>query len=105
MTEKFLMRAGSIVPGESLNYIRQAGETRAHKPPIASCGFRQTYRASTGTYLWGYSGPMYSARGRMRRLLLYCSRTWAVQPEMRLTAKMGVNRSVSMPSAWYVEAE
>jgi integrase/recombinase XerD len=28
---------------------------------------------------------MYSARGRMSRLLAYCSRTWAVQPDIRLT--------------------
>src|SRR5262249_7234681 len=62
-------------------------------------------RASSATYRCGYSGPMYSARGRIRRLLAYCSSTCAVQPEMRLTAKIGVKRSMAIPSAWYVDAE
>src|SRR6266851_4978540 len=35
----------------------------------------------------------------MRRLSSCCSMTWAAQPEMRLTAKMGVKRSMSMPRA------
>jgi len=43
-------------------------------------------------------GPTYSARGRISRLLLSCSRTCAVQPATRLTAKTGVNRSWAMPS-------
>src|ERR1700738_4378071 len=42
-------------------------------------------RAAMGIQCWGYSGPMYSARGRMRRLSSSCSITWAAQPEMRLT--------------------
>ena len=32
---------------------------------------------------------MYSALGRINLLLAYCSRMWPVQPEMRLTAKIG----------------
>src|SRR5437667_11259663 len=63
------------------------------------------YRASRGTYRCGYSGPTYSARGRMRRLFAYCSSTCAVHPEIRLTAKIGVKRSIGIPSAWYVDAE
>src|SRR5262245_46498122 len=51
----------------------------------------------TGTHLRSGAGPMYSARGRMRRLLEYCSRTCAVQPDIRLTAKKGVNRSIGIP--------
>ncbi len=35
---------------------------------------------------------MYSARGRIKRLWRYCSSTCAVQPDMRLTAKIGVNK-------------
>ena len=42
----------------------------------------------------GYSGPMYSARGRISRLFAYCSSTCAVQPETRLTAKIGVKSSM-----------
>ena len=47
-------------------------------------------RLSTGLQWEGYSGPMYSARGRIRRLSSSCSITWAAHPAMRLTAKMGV---------------
>lgn len=55
-------------------------------------------RCSIGMYGLG-AGPVYSARGRIRRLWSYCSSTCAVQPAMRLQAKSGVNRSVVMPSA------
>ena len=34
----------------------------------------------------------------------YCSRTWAVHPAIRATAKIGVIRSVGMPSTWYTLA-
>src|SRR5688572_615888 len=55
------------------------------------------YRCETGTHFKSGGGPIYSARGRIRRLLEYCSRMCAVQPDMRLTAKNGVNRSIGMP--------
>ena len=61
---------------------------------------RVHYLASSGWYRCGYSGPMYSARGRISRLFAYCSSTCAVQPDTRLTAKIGVKRSTSIPSAW-----
>ena len=54
---------------------------------------------SSGTNVLRIRGPVYSARGRISRLFAYCSSTCAVQPEMRLTAKIGVNRSIGMPSA------
>src|SRR5215203_4212323 len=49
-----------------------------------------SYRCSSGRKVCGYGGPRYSVRGRISRLLLYCSRQCAVQPEIRLTAKIGV---------------
>src|SRR5690625_2943766 len=55
------------------------------------------YRCSTGTKVRSF-GPTYSARGRMSRLSANCSNTWAVQPDTRLNAKIGVNKSVGMPS-------
>src|SRR5262249_24552608 len=54
-------------------------------------------RSDIGTHLRP-RGPTYSARGLIRRLLANCSRTCAVQPEIRLQAKIGVNKSVGMPS-------
>ena len=47
-------------------------------------------RCSSGTQGCGTGGPVYSARGRIRRLFANCSRTCAVQPDVRLTAKIGV---------------
>jgi len=47
-------------------------------------------RSSMGMYGAGYSGPMYSARGRMSRLSSSCSIMCAAHPAMRLMAKMGV---------------
>ena len=72
---------------------------------LPSSNFQLSYLSSSGLYRCGYSGPMYSARGRISLLFAYCSSTCAVQPEIRLTAKIGVNRSMGMPSAWYVVAE
>src|SRR5262249_53298585 len=66
---------------------------------------RVSQRASSATHGCGTGGPVYSARGRISRLFAYCSRTCAVQPEVRLTAKIGVNSSIATPSAWYVVAE
>src|SRR6185503_3875 len=43
-------------------------------------------------------GPMYSSSGRMSRLSVCCSMTWAIQPGARLAAKIAVNRSMSKPS-------
>ena len=63
------------------------------------------YRFSTAVYFTGYSAPIYSARGRINRLSSSCSITCAAQPEILLTAKIGVNKSRSIPSMVYVEAE
>ena len=54
------------------------------------------HRWSIRTYL-RLGGPVYSDSGRMRRLLAYCSRSWAVQPAIRLIAKSGVNWSIGIP--------
>ena len=51
----------------------------------------------TGIHLSSGDGPAYSARGRISRLFAYCSRICAVHPDIRLTAKNGVNRSIGMP--------
>ena len=59
----------------------------------------QCYRCSSGTHCCGTGGPVYSARGRISRLLAYCSRTWAVQPDVRLTAKIGVYSATGIPRA------
>ena len=53
-------------------------------------------RLSMGNQSW-CSGPVYSALGRIIRLLARCSFTWAVQPDTRDITKMGVNNSVGMP--------
>jgi hypothetical protein len=58
------------------------------------------YRFSIGMYLDGYTGPTYSARGRINRLSSNCSITCADQPLIRETAKIGVNRSTSIPKVW-----
>ena len=42
--------------------------------------------------------------GRITLLSAYCSRTCAVQPAIRASAKIGVIRSVGMPSVWYTLA-
>ena len=68
--------------------------------PIASSDVRpiySAYRLSIGAHFKPTAGPMYSARGRMSLLLEYCSRMCAVQPDMRLTAKKGVNKSIGIP--------
>ena len=56
-------------------------------------------RSSIGTQRWS-RGPMYSESGRITRLSAYCSRTCAVHPAIRAIAKIGVMRSVGMPSVW-----
>jgi hypothetical protein len=55
------------------------------------------YLRSIGIQGWPSALPVYSARGRMSRLFRYCSRIWAVHPDMRLTAKIGVYRSTGIP--------
>lgn len=55
-------------------------------------------RRLSGTYSRSV-GPVYSALGRMSLLFSYCSRMCAVQPAMRLKAKMGVKNSSGMPMA------
>jgi hypothetical protein len=47
---------------------------------------------------------MYTEAGRITLLSAYCSRTCAVQPAMRAAAKIGVIRSVGIPSTWYTLA-
>ena len=56
-----------------------------------------SHRASIGTYSKSIS-PVYSSRGRIRMLSLYCSTHWRVQPGMRPRAKMDMNRSSGMSS-------
>ncbi len=46
-----------------------------------------------------FGGPTYSRSGRMRRLSAACSIAWAVQPAVRATANVGVNRSRGSPTA------
>src|SRR5262249_3542477 len=41
--------------------------------------------------------PLYSPRGRIQPVFGYLLGLWAVQPDMRLTANTGVNRSTGMP--------
>lgn len=53
-------------------------------------------RCSSGTNA-RCSTPVYSALGRMMRLLARCSKTWAVQPLVREQTKIGVNSLVGMP--------
>src|SRR5436305_12184833 len=50
------------------------------------CGTEFYPLSLIGVYC-AFFGPTYSARGRIRRLLAYCSRMWAVQPVTRLQAK------------------
>ena len=57
---------------------------------------RSDQRWAIGTTL-RCSGPMYSALGRMIRLLLRCSNTWDAQPVTREQTKIGVNSLVGMP--------
>ncbi len=73
-----------------------------HQTQIRNCdvrrrGTRTGYLWLTGTHFRSGAGPRYSARGRISRLLEYCSRMWAVHPDIRLTAKNGVNISIGMP--------
>src|SRR5581483_877032 len=93
-TEPLTLFYVSSSPGKRIAPV-MTGE--GGSPHISTPG---SYRWSMGTYRPGYSGPMYSARGRMRRLSSSCSITWAVQPLMRETANTGVKRSTSMPSVW-----
>ena len=50
-------------------------------------------------------GPLYAARGRIRRLSAHCSSKCALHPVTRAMAKIGVKRSIGMPSVPYTEAE
>ena len=83
--------------GQMIEYLRMNGIIPPAQPQVGR--FRPyLYRFSTATYFTGYSGPMYSARGRISRLSSSCSMTCAAQPEILLTAKIGVNKSRSIPS-------
>src|SRR5882724_27445 len=46
------------------------------------------------------SGPMYSAVGRISRLLPRCSIMWADHPDVRAITKSGVNIGVGTPQKW-----
>src|SRR5437867_12654745 len=76
---------------------RRAVTDRAYNTSNHSTEAEAVYRWLTGTHFKSGADPMYSARGRMRRLFEYCSKKWAVQPDMRLTAKNGVKRSIGIP--------
>lgn len=84
---------------------RGTDKAGGHEPACLTCSVRPTrvirvdrgvYRRSIGTYS-RRSGPTYSARGRISRLFASCSKTCAVHPDTRLTAKMGVKSSMGMP--------
>ena len=60
----------------------------SHKPVTERCARAGTARGST---------PVYSALGRMMRLLARCSNTWDAQPVTREQTKIGVNSLVGMP--------
>jgi hypothetical protein len=60
---------------------------------------RAPYLSSIRTQGCGTLGPVYSARGRISRLFDSCSRTCAVHPAQRLTAKIGVKSAIGTPSA------
>src|SRR5262249_61705114 len=79
---------------------RHLQPTNPPRKPVSST----RYRRSIGTYDWR-PGPVYSARGRMSRLLACCSRTCAAQPTTRLMAKIGVNWSVGIPIVLYAGPE
>ena len=49
-------------------------------------------------------GPTYTDWGRMRRLSANCSKTCAVQPAVRPTAKVGVNSAAGMSTACRMSA-
>jgi hypothetical protein len=97
---------GSAVPQTSPgNVFRQYRSEEAFRQSIPLPEWIRDYRFSTAVYFTGYSAPMYSARGRISRLSSSCSITCAAQPEILLTANIGVKRSRSIPSMVYVEAE
>src|SRR5712691_1444144 len=60
---------------------------------------RSFHRCSIGTNGRG-SGPIYSAVGRISRLLPRCSIIWADHPDVRAITKSGVNIGVGTPQKW-----
>lgn len=73
------------------------GSPLPRKPPrmcLLAC--RLYARVSMGTYSRSI-GPSYQSSGRMRMLFSNCSSTCSVQPGMRPSAKIGMNRSSGMP--------
>lgn len=78
------------------HFVNSENEARPRVRGGLQCGWDQ--RFSSGRYS-SFSDPVYSARGRIIRLCSNCSRIWAVQPEIRETAKIGVNRSMGIPIA------
>src|SRR5262249_38918833 len=90
-----VLREGDAALASPLAGGRAAGSA-SHCAALGQRAERATSRGAT---------PMYSARGRMSRLSAYCSSAWAHQPATRPTAKIDVQRSPGMPSAWYTTAE
>jgi|SRR5580704_1600801 hypothetical protein len=89
-------------PRVALRLLRRNNRASGSHPyqPATRINPAKVHRFSMATYRLGYSGPWYSARGRIRRLSSSCSITCAAQPLMRDTANTGVNRSSSMPNTW-----
>jgi hypothetical protein len=83
---------GGVPPGPGATSSRLPSPDGAGVPPR-----RPAYRLSIGSTL-SPRGPTYSALGRISRLLAYCSKRCAVQPVTREIAKIGVKRSISIPS-------
>src|SRR5579875_3374738 len=95
---------GCVVDSYGRSLDRTFCQSRSFRVVVWSARYRHAQktsaqvRASIGTHSRPLGTPSYSARGRIKRLLLYCSRMWAVQPDMRLTAKIGVKRSTGIPN-------
>jgi hypothetical protein len=97
--DAFIMTDGVAAAGEDAP--RGAGRS-AWAPVPVEPGLRSRrtpYLSSIRTQGCGTVGPVYSARGRINRLFDSCSRTCAVHPAHRLTAKIGVKSAIGMPSA------
>ena len=107
---------GSLHPRRLKSRMMQFGAVLRHRQDCAlkiPVGGTSAYilqsitglRALIDRHVIGYSlGPTYSALGRIRRLSSYCSRICAVQPDTRLIAKIGVNRSRGISSAVYTRS-
>ncbi len=95
--EKSQSLPGAPIRGSRYGHAQGGAAVKSHDSGIYE--FLRS-RCSMGIHACGYSGPTYSARGRIRRLSSSCSMTCAVQPLTRETANTGVNKSTSIPSVW-----